>query len=361
MTIGQNIKRFRRNAGMTQEELAEMLSISPQAVSRWETDSAMPDISLIAPLTSIFGVTADELLGIDVFHLNEKTAAYKDRISALYRAHEYQEMLALSRLANKEIPNNMELVGQLAFALTSGENASQEKNIDEAILLYQSILDKSVDNVLRFRAACALCRLYKEKKNNKEKALFYARQLPKGYVQTSSFLIQRYGLLDDAEKEETCKYGIEEYTHALTNEIHWLADPDFQNSRCTFTIQQRIDLLQKEMDILKIVYGDKLLSVNREFYELNRIIGCLYLMENNHEKALDYFDMAVEYAISFDRYQDGEAYSSIMLADIETDAHNLWNDTACENMLNRILTQSRYDVLKGNPRFEKMIDTLENH
>ena len=46
MSFGQTIKKLRRNADMTQEQLAELLSISPQAVSRWETDVAMPDISL---------------------------------------------------------------------------------------------------------------------------------------------------------------------------------------------------------------------------------------------------------------------------------------------------------------------------
>ena len=47
MTFGQTIKSLRREANMTQEKLAELLSISPQAVSRWETDVAMPDISAL--------------------------------------------------------------------------------------------------------------------------------------------------------------------------------------------------------------------------------------------------------------------------------------------------------------------------
>jgi transcriptional regulator with XRE-family HTH domain len=50
MTFGQTIKALRKEANMTQENLAELLSISPQAVSRWETDVAMPDISLLPPL-----------------------------------------------------------------------------------------------------------------------------------------------------------------------------------------------------------------------------------------------------------------------------------------------------------------------
>ena len=43
MSFGETIKDLRRNSNMTQEKLAEMLSISPQAVSRWETNIAMPE------------------------------------------------------------------------------------------------------------------------------------------------------------------------------------------------------------------------------------------------------------------------------------------------------------------------------
>lgn len=66
MSFGKTIKKLRRDREMTQEQLAEILSISPQAVSRWETDMAMPDISLIAPLCNLFNVTSDELLEIDL-------------------------------------------------------------------------------------------------------------------------------------------------------------------------------------------------------------------------------------------------------------------------------------------------------
>ncbi len=64
MTFGQIIRGLRRAAGMTQEELASQLSISGQAVSRWENGLAMPDISLLPMLSGIFSVTTDYLLGL---------------------------------------------------------------------------------------------------------------------------------------------------------------------------------------------------------------------------------------------------------------------------------------------------------
>ena len=54
MSFAETIKTLRRDSGLTQERLAEILSISPQAVSRWETGVAMPDISLIPPIANLF-------------------------------------------------------------------------------------------------------------------------------------------------------------------------------------------------------------------------------------------------------------------------------------------------------------------
>lgn len=61
-TIGNRISKFRKAKGMTQEELANLLGVSSQAVSKWENDASCPDISLLAQLAKILGVTTDELL-----------------------------------------------------------------------------------------------------------------------------------------------------------------------------------------------------------------------------------------------------------------------------------------------------------
>lgn len=61
-TIGNRITKYRKVKGITQEELANMLGVSSQAVSKWETDSSCPDIGLVAELCRVLGITADELL-----------------------------------------------------------------------------------------------------------------------------------------------------------------------------------------------------------------------------------------------------------------------------------------------------------
>ncbi len=61
--FAKNVARLRRALGLTQEELAERLSVSPQAVSKWENNQSLPDLSLIAALAGQLGVSVDGLLG----------------------------------------------------------------------------------------------------------------------------------------------------------------------------------------------------------------------------------------------------------------------------------------------------------
>ena len=65
MTIGETIRKMRRAHDITQEDLAELLHITPQAVSRWETDATTPDLGSLIGLARIFDCTTDELLGMN--------------------------------------------------------------------------------------------------------------------------------------------------------------------------------------------------------------------------------------------------------------------------------------------------------
>ena len=61
-TLGKRISENRKNKNIKQDELAEMLLVSPQAVSKWENDISCPDISVLPNLAKILGITVDELL-----------------------------------------------------------------------------------------------------------------------------------------------------------------------------------------------------------------------------------------------------------------------------------------------------------
>ena len=63
-TLGKRIATLRKEKGLTQEQLAEKVGVSAQAVSKWENDVSCPDITLLPLLADLFGVSVDELLGV---------------------------------------------------------------------------------------------------------------------------------------------------------------------------------------------------------------------------------------------------------------------------------------------------------
>lgn len=65
MTLGNNIRIFRKKIGITQEELAEQLCVTAQAVSKWESGAGLPDTAQIVPLAKVLNVTTDALFGLD--------------------------------------------------------------------------------------------------------------------------------------------------------------------------------------------------------------------------------------------------------------------------------------------------------
>ena len=62
-TFGQRFSRFRKAKGFTQDDIANKVNVSSQAVSKWENDINMPDVGILLNLGDILGVTTDELLG----------------------------------------------------------------------------------------------------------------------------------------------------------------------------------------------------------------------------------------------------------------------------------------------------------
>ena len=62
VNLAENIKNLRKEKNVSQEKLADYLNISFQAVSKWETGNACPDISLLPDIARFFGITVDELL-----------------------------------------------------------------------------------------------------------------------------------------------------------------------------------------------------------------------------------------------------------------------------------------------------------
>ena len=84
MTIGKNIADLRKNSGMTQEQLAEILGVSSQTISKWENEVTMPDIMLLPVIAGCFDITVDELYGGRKLTEKRQAIDYDDIPEILY-------------------------------------------------------------------------------------------------------------------------------------------------------------------------------------------------------------------------------------------------------------------------------------
>jgi len=85
MKIGEKIKQLRTERGITQETLATHLNISPQAISKWENGTALPDIALVPAIVKFFGITPNDIFEIGN-ELVQKCATVG--VGAIYHAHD---------------------------------------------------------------------------------------------------------------------------------------------------------------------------------------------------------------------------------------------------------------------------------
>ena len=61
LSVGRNIRRLRREFGLTQEQVAKKLGVTYQCVSKWENETSAPDIERLPDIAALFGVTIDTL------------------------------------------------------------------------------------------------------------------------------------------------------------------------------------------------------------------------------------------------------------------------------------------------------------
>lgn len=174
--FAQNIRRLRRSRELTQEQLAERLNVSPQAVSKWETGNACPDLSLLPVIAGFFGTSIDHLVGYDRSGVQERVAEICREAEQLFDERRYMEAVILLREAQRRYPGDEELMYHLAWAL-SGTIRESPENYEEAIALYHRLLAVSENTELRCRVMRDLVYRYSTKREP-EKARRYAEQLP---------------------------------------------------------------------------------------------------------------------------------------------------------------------------------------
>lgn len=116
MTIGEKIKVLRKEKNLSQESLAKILGVTFQAVSKWETNTTVPDVNLIPSIASFFGVSIDELFDYNVLE-NEQKIHDICREAAQYRLDDPIRAEEILREGLKQFPSNETILTVLVYAL----------------------------------------------------------------------------------------------------------------------------------------------------------------------------------------------------------------------------------------------------
>ncbi len=180
MDIGSNIRFYRMGMGLTQEALAELLSVSHQTVSKWERQLLYPDITMLPKLATVFRVSIDNLLNFNVSEMRKYQVEVKEKLCRLNQNGDLAAQKSLLEEALQKYPNEPYFAERLLNVCVP--LAMQGKLSEEKFLRLRRIGDEVLrtdadrwlsDSILR-----ALALICVRMENHKSEAVFYYKRLP---------------------------------------------------------------------------------------------------------------------------------------------------------------------------------------
>ncbi len=198
--IGNRIKELRKERGMTQEQLADLVGISFQAISKWENNIALPDITLVPKLAQIFGVSTDDLFSFHLREMQKEIEEYADR-AYRFRESDPGEGRRILEEGLQKYPDNDILLNNLLYVL---------EDSDECIQVASRLIDKTAMLDIRYDALRFLAYAY-DKKGDKDAAVAALEQIPEIYFTKLSelaFVVSGRPKYEAAEKQKWISFEI---------------------------------------------------------------------------------------------------------------------------------------------------------
>lgn len=358
MNIGRKIKELRKVRSMTQEQLAEYLNISPQAISKWENETAYPDIMLIPRIAAFFEVSTDHLFGINDNVDNERTRAITAEYNKLCKEGDNEARVILMREALAEYPHNYDFMNKLARSLY--RVSTDTATMDEVISLCKTIILNSRDEDIRCSATLTAARAYHEK-GMYDKALEYANRLPSG-VSSREFYISEF--LPKAERKKQLQENIFFLTFNAGKMITYLLS-DRWGVGNEYTHEERIQMLDKANTLYKaIAYDGNYLMLNGKLYWHHAWIASEYSQLGEYDKAMENLLIAEKYATDMDRFTDGEDkvnYTSKLLDTVVANpdgASKHWTGSHRQKLAIQMTEWESFEQLRGQNEFKNLLSRL---
>lgn len=311
LRIAENIVKYRKKKGVTQEEMAYFLGVTKASVSKWENEQSMPDIMMLPQLATYFDVTVDDLLGYEPQLSKEQIQKIYSELGKEFSEKDFEQVFERSEGLVKKYYSCYSFLVQICvlwmnhYMLAEGQKRQQQilekieelgnhiqKNCKEPGICNDVIILKASVNLMQGKPECVI--------ENLGELISPYRLMN----QSDGVLIQAYMMAGDAEKADGFAQ-ISMYLHLLqlvSSAVQYLTIHMQEKDKCDETIK-RID---KVMEVYHMGYlHGNVASVYQ--YQV-AIIKCMQGEDEEALRRLRIYAEVIRDMLSGEAYLHGDDY-----------------------------------------------------
>lgn len=353
ISIDKNLRDLRGKRGNTQEDLAEHLGLSPQAISRWERGETMPDITLLPAIAAFYDVTVDELLGVGEIRKREKVDEYLNISKKLLNEGRIAENVEHCKKACLEFPNDMYCLEQYMRAMHICHNPEYT---DEIIRIGEKIMMEAKEPHIRIRTVQILC-LSHMRRGDYDEAMKYADSSSSVYAsreRLQEIVMKNCG--KDTAAEKRGLVNIVCYIELIGSTVNTICAVNKNDTeRC-------IRLRETMLKLHSLVFDDgfdghfSIRAINQ-----HKELAALYSQNENEDRVREHLEGAVDCAQRFDTLPEEYTYHSTLLYGYEGSSKGARNhqQTEAENLLHEI-NHSNFDRYRDRDWFIAIEERLKS-
>lgn len=361
-SIGKTIKKLRKERNLTQEELAELLNVTAQAVSKWENETGMPDISQVLPLASVFGVSTDVLFGSVGRNEQEEVQKIIDDLHRKRKTLEIDELedYKQKKEALKKYPNNYTLLyscfvrGCFILRSDAGKNLSKAERkaiYDECIRQSDVIFSYCPDTDLVINTRREMIGML-ETEGQTEKARSLIDQLPNSVSDISGMMMARF-LAGGKDGEEAIHVGhrnIYELLREMQQQANLLARAYMRGGQ----YEKAEDVCLRMREMIKAIYKEETytppLHLEQSMY---RYLAICSLKKHDEETAIFYLEEMYDYTLGqAEGFQKIRYVKNPLLESCEMDFN--YPTYEPKKLLLQELERECFKALAEHPRFKQL-------
>ena len=360
ITIGENLKELRKKKNNTQEDLAEFLTISIAAVSKWERGESYPDIELLPRIAVFYDTTVDDLLGVGETRKQHKINEYMNKTPDFWKSGDSLACVEHWRKAANEFPNDDSVMFQLMQALSNaaggvlsmgGKDDEAKKNefLKEAVKIGEKLSAKANDKSTIYSAIFRLCSAYKDL-GEVEKAKETANKLPPIYFCKDEALLF---ILEGAELKTHSQEFLLLLLQSFNNMI-------IRSDNCgCYDNKQIIQIYQKAIQVYKLLFenGDYGLQHMSLYYWYLGIATC-YSKMKDADAVIENLNAAAEHAIALDLTEYDVPYTSLLFNALKIKMYGKTSmNSASQNVLKK-MENEYFNFCRDDERFVEIRNRL---